>query len=248
MASRIAGHLFVRRPGVRVGPWVRHGLARGIRRPGLSMLLGSPAPYSPAGLAEWVRTQIGTTACETWPEEATVITAFDIAAGQRVAFGTLDAPDVGLSDAVAASSAIPLIFRPWEIDGRLYVDGGVVSGTHADLVLGSGRPLDLVLVLAPMAAEEDREGAWLHERVLDRVGRTALEEEITMIRSAWPDADVLVLRPAPQVLTAMRPNPMEPSAAVPSFIRTLISMRRTLARPEVWTLLDRHLVPAARSA
>lgn len=248
VAARIAGHLFVRQPGVKIGPWMRHGLAKGLRKPGLTLLLGSPAPYSPAGLAEWVRTQIGTTACQTWPAAPTVIPAYDIAAGTRVAFGTVDAPNVGLSDAVAASSAIPLVFRPWEIDGRLYVDGGVVSGTHADLVLGSGRPLDLVLVLAPMAAHEDREGAWLHERVLDRVGRTALDEELAMIRSSWPDTDLLVLRPAPQVLAAMRPNPMEPSAAVPSFIRTLISMRRTLARPEVWTLLERHLVQPARTA
>lgn len=242
VAERVARHVFVRDSGVKIGPWLRHGVLRSLRRPGLTMLLGSPARYSSGGLASWVREEIGPHASGGWPDRPTVITAFDVADGSRVAFGTESAPDVGMADAVAASSAIPLLFRPWEIDGRMYVDGGVSSGTHADLVLGSSQPLDLVIVLAPMASEEDREGAWFHERVFDRVGRTALGEEIRHIHDAWPDTDLLVLRPSPHALAAMRPNPMDAAAAVPSFIRTLIGMRRTLGRPEIWTLLERHLV------
>lgn len=247
VAGRIAGHVYTRDSRVKVGPWLRHGVLKGLRRPGLTMLLGSPARYSSGGLAQWVRNEIGEHAAETWPDTPTVVTAFDIAAGRRVAFGTELAPDVGMADAVAASSAIPLLFRPWDIDGRLYVDGGVASGTHADLVLGAPEPLDLVIVLAPMAAEEDREGAWFHERMFDRVGRTALGDEITRIRDTWPETDVLVLRPSRHALAAMRPNPMDTAAAVPSFIRTLIGMRKTLGSEEIWTLLERHLgsVPAA---
>jgi hypothetical protein len=40
----------------------------------------------------------------------------------------------------------------------------------------------------------------------------------------------------------MRPNPMDPSRAVATFMRTLISMKRTLARPEVWERLSHHLI------
>jgi hypothetical protein len=39
------------------------------------------------------------------------------------------------------------------------VDGDVISGTYLDLVLGSEEPLDLVIVLAPIAAETPRRGA-----------------------------------------------------------------------------------------
>lgn len=241
VAEKIAGHIFRRVSGVRFRPWMRHGLLPGLRKPGLSFVLGSPAPWEASGLAEWVESQIGA-AATAWPDRATVITAFDIQDRKRVAFGTDAAPDVAIADAVAASSAIPLLFQPWEIDGRLYVDGGVVSGTHADLVLGNPDPLDLVIVLAPFAVEDERDGSRIFERALDRVGRSALDSEIERIGERWPEAEVVVLRPSPPVLSAMRPNPMDTTAAVPSFIRTLIAMRRTLARPEIWDPLRRHIV------
>lgn len=240
VAQRVRERIFTRRPGVRVGTWVKHGILPGVRRPGLTLLLGSPAAYDTSGLAAWVAEELGS-AAHSWPGDPTVIVAYDVAARRRVAFGTIDSPDVGLADAVAASTSIPLLFRPRVMNGRAYVDGGVVSGTHADLVLGNARPLDLVLVIAPMAAEEERRGAWAHEKLFDRVGRRSLDEEIQLIKAAWPQCDVLVLRPIPSVLAAMRPNPMEADLAVPAFIRTLTSMKRTLARQENWQLLHRHL-------
>ena len=240
VAERIGKQLYQRqRPGG-VIRWVRRGLLPGLRKPGVTMLLGTPSLHHAGGIADWVAEQTGPMS-EAWPDRATVIVALDIADGDRVAFGTEDAPDVALKDAVAASSAVPVIFSPYEIDGRYYVDGGVVSGTHADLLLGNTDPLDLILVLAPMAAEEARDGARFYEGVFDRVGRTALSDELEAIEAAWPDCDVLVLRPAPMVLEVMRPNPMEPAAAVPTFVRALASLRNKLAKPEVWNILDSHL-------
>lgn len=241
VAERISGHLFAPDRGVRIGRWVRHGILPGLRRPGLTMLLGGPAAWTTDGLADWVRQQCGPVA-DSWPTRPTIITAFDVAAKRRVAFGTESAPDVSLADAVAASSAIPVAFQPRMIGNRLYVDGGVVSGTHADLVLGSPRPLDVLIVIAPMAAEEDRDGAWFYEKVFDRVGRTALGSELTRIHEEWPETDVVVLRPSPAVLAVMRPNPLDPAAAVPTFVRALMAMRRKLADPEIWAVLERHLV------
>lgn len=247
VAERISGHLFTRDRGVSLARWLRHGLLPGIRKPGLTMLLGGPAAWSTDGLADWVRAQCGP-AADSWPVQPTIITAFDVAAKHRVAFGTESAPDVTLADAVAASSAIPVAFQPRIVEGRLYVDGGVVSGTHADLVLGNPRPLDMLIVIAPMAAEEDREGAWFYERVFDRVGRTALGSELTRIHEEWPEVDVVVLRPSPAVLEVMRPNPLDPGAAVPTFIRALMAMRRKLADPEVWSVLERHLAPVPKTS
>lgn len=40
-------------------------------------------------------------------------------------------PDVAVADAVAASICLPVIFRPWEIGGELFVDGGIVSNLPA---------------------------------------------------------------------------------------------------------------------
>lgn len=242
VAERIRSHVYEKGPHSQVGTWARYGLGRGVRRPGLSMLLGSPAPYSATGIGRWVESQIGEEAAAGWPDRPTAIVAYNIKEQERTVFGTEQAPPVALSDAVAASSAVPLVFRPYEIDGQLYVDGGVSSGTHADLVIGHTEPLDLVLVMAPMAAEVQRRRARFHEKIFDRVGERSLREEIDLIKHAWPECDVVTLTPSPSVQNAMRPNPLDPTRAVPTFMRTLILMKRTLARPEVWDRLDDHLV------
>ena len=40
-------------------------------------------------------------------------------------------PDTPVADAVAASICLPVIFRPWTINGELHVDGGIVSNLPA---------------------------------------------------------------------------------------------------------------------
>jgi NTE family protein len=245
VAERINKQIYQRQRPRGVVRWVRRGLLPSLRKPGVTALLGSPAINHAGGIADWVEEQTGE-GSNGWPDRATVIVAYDIVGGQRVAFGTEDAPDVALKDAVAASSAVPVVFSPYEIDGRSYVDGGVVSGTNADLLLGNDDPLDLALILAPMAAEEPRDGARFYEGVFDRVGRTALDAELLAINAAWPNTEILVLRPSPMVLEVMRPNPMDPVAAVPTFVRTLASLRNKLARPEIWSVLDHHLNVSAR--
>lgn len=241
VADRIKSHIFTRGNRFGLGGWVRHGILPGLREPGLTLFLGSPAPYDASGLATWVKSHIGEERGESWPEKPTAIVAYDVAGRHRTVFGTESAPDTGIAHAVAASSAIPLLFCPYQIGDAIYVDGGVVSGTHADLVLGSDKPLDLVLVLAPMAAEVQRKRARFHEKMFDRVGQRSLADEIDLIESEWPNCEVLVLTPSPSVQNAMRPNPMDANRAVATFTRTLISMKRTLARPEVWARLEDHL-------
>ncbi len=247
VAARIRRTIYQRGGSRRLTNWVRHGLLAGVRSPGVTFTIGSPAVYDPIGVADWVRGQIGDEAAESWPDRPTAIVAIDAATKRRVAFGTTDAPDVGIAEAAAASSAIPLVFNPHVIGGRAYVDGGVASGTHADLLLAHEEPLDLIIVLAPLALPARRKGGSVIESVFDGVGQRALRQELAQLREAWPETDVLVLEPPPGALSAMRPNPMDAAAAVPSFIRTLTGMRNRLAEPEVWEVLERHLLPARRS-
>lgn len=242
VAERIRSHVYARNGTIELRTWVRHGIVPGLRDPGLRLFLGSPAPFRASGLADWVRYHVGEERAEQWPSLPTALVAYRLSSGRRVVFGTEGAPEVGLAHAVAASSAIPLLFSPYAIGDELYVDGGVASGTHADVVLGAERPLDLVLVLAPLAAEVQRKRARFHERVFDRVGQRSLQEEVGLIKEAWPRTDVVILSPSPSVQNAMRPNPMDANRAVPTFMRTLVSMKRTLARPEVWDRLDDHLL------
>lgn len=221
--------------------WVTKGLVPGLTNPGVGLVLGAPAPYSTEALVEWLEASIGPLA-DGWPERATVIPAYDLKSRSRIPFGTEAAPEVPLKAAVAASSAVPLVYEPVEIDGRWYADGGMASGTSLDLVLGNPEPLDLVIVIAPMAATTARPGGRFYEDLMDRYGRGALSRELDRVRQQWPDTDLLVLRPDERVLTASRPNLMSVEAAIPAFLATLRSMQDELAHPSTWKVLSDHIV------
>jgi NTE family protein len=223
--------------------WLRRGVLPGLRRPDLNLVLGSPAIYSTIGLAEWVDDALGPLAT-SWPAHPTVIVAFDLNERERTPFGTEAAPPAQLRNAVAASAAVPGIFQPIRIRDTWYADGGLASGTSVDLVLGSDEPLDLILVVAPLAASERRPGARFYEDIFDNFGRKALEAEVTLVKKHWPDTDVLVIRPDQRVLAVARPNPMSTEAAMPVFLRTIRSMKHELAAPATWSLLEKHLVGA----
>jgi NTE family protein len=225
--------------------WIRHSLVPGITRPGIRTLAGSPALHSADGIVDWLREVIGD-AADAWPERPILIPAYELESRSRVVFGDPDAPRLPIGRAAAASSAVPVVFQPVPVDGRHFVDGGVLSGTHADLVLRAGRPLDLILVVAPMASLESRPGAGRLERTLDRLGAEALAAELESVRARWPGTEVVVLRPDADVLSETRPNPLSTAAAVPVFLETLRSMQTTLADRKVWPALHRHVATRAR--
>jgi NTE family protein len=220
--------------------WIRRGLLPAIRQPSLHVALGSPGVYRTEGIEEWVYEAVGPLA-GAWPTKPTVMVAYDLERRTRVPFGTEGSPHVSLSKAVAASSAVPFVYEPVHIDGTWYADGGLASGTSADLLLANPEPLDLVIIVAPLAANVPRSGSRFYEDVFDKAGRSALATEIAAIKKAWPETDVLVLRPDESVLDISRPNPMSVGAAIPTFLETLRSMRHELAHGSVWTVLSKHL-------
>jgi NTE family protein len=82
---------------------------------------------------------------QDWPARRLVITGVDAETGEAVAWDR-DA-GVPLLRAVAASCAVPCVYPPVAINGGRYVDGGIRSGTNADLATG----YDTIVVIAPMA-------------------------------------------------------------------------------------------------
>ncbi len=66
------------------------------------------------------------------------LTATDLDTTDRIVFGEGEWRDVPISRAVAASSALPLIYEPVEIKGREMVDGGIRSTTNVDLAVKAG--------------------------------------------------------------------------------------------------------------
>jgi NTE family protein len=73
------------------------------------------------------------------------LTATDLDTTDRIVFGEGEWRDVPISRAVAASSALPLIYEPVEIKGREMVDGGIRSTTNVDLAVEAGARFILVV-------------------------------------------------------------------------------------------------------
>jgi NTE family protein len=95
-----------------------------------------------------LQTEVGRWGGAAW-EDGLRVCAVDLESGRRVVFGSGGAPAATVGQAVAASCAIPGVFRPITIEERRYVDGGAWSPTNADAA-PAGRG-DRVLVLEPTA-------------------------------------------------------------------------------------------------
>ena len=118
------------------------------------------------------------------------IAAVDMESGHRVMFGEPGAPDASVAEAVQASCAIPGFFRPIEIAGRSYVDGGVWSPTNMDRA-----PIERnarVLCLNPTAAlnptrEQPYGAIGLLSRSLAAVETAYLERRGVQVQLVAPD-------------------------------------------------------------
>lgn len=139
-----------------------------------------------------------------WPTRPLWICAYDLRAGRRVVFGREGAPPAPVGLAVAASSAIPMYFRPVTIEGRRYVDGGVHSMTNLDVVAGAG--LDLVVVVSPLSQAAIWDGA--SPAALMRAPlRARLRAEVAALRRTG--VPVVAIQPGRSVTAAMGLNPMD---------------------------------------
>ncbi len=124
-----------------------------------------------------------------WPEGLWIpaVAADD---GAVTVFGR-DRTDVSVSEAVEASSAVPGIFRPKPLGGARFLDGGLVSPTHADLAVGS----DLVIISSPMTRRGRRPLGLLARR------------RLTVEREALTGSRVVVVEPSPAAVEAAKGFP-----------------------------------------
>ncbi len=76
------------------------------------------------------------------------LVATNLDSGEAVPFGRPGWDHVPISQAVQASSALPGLFPPVEIDGQSYVDGALKKTMHASVALEEG--VDLMLCLNPL--------------------------------------------------------------------------------------------------
>ena len=131
-----------------------------------------------------------------WPDRELMISAVELYLGNRVAFGSDEAPPAALADAVLASTAIPGVFPPVRVGEHHYVDGGVFSATSLDLAVRAG--CRSIVCIAPLGyrldgqAQRREPGLWAPMALRAMFAR-ALKREVQDARAQG--VKVLVIRP-----------------------------------------------------
>ena len=137
------------------------------------------------------------------------VVATDVETGRRVVFGGQGMDHIPISLAVQASTAVPGLYQPVEVEGRVCVDGVLLKTMHASVALDHGA--DLLLCVNPLVpmdtgSEDAREA--LGKRAVQRGGLPALLSQsfrilihsravLGMERAAQshPDSDLVLFQP-----------------------------------------------------
>lgn len=181
-------------------------LLRGLSRPWSASPRALALAALPSGgiPTEAISAGIDTVYAGRWPDRPLWLCSYDLRAGRRVVFGRAGSPSATVGQAVSASCAIPMYFRPVAIQGRRYVDGGVHSMVNLDLL--AGQELDLVLAISPMS-QAAAFGVISPAMVMRQPLRSRLRAEVEALKRTG--VPVVAVQPGRTVTSAMGLNPMD---------------------------------------
>lgn len=135
------------------------------------------------------------------------IIATDLDSGERAVFGKDGKGIVPISKAVAASSAIPVLYKPMRIFGRDYVDGSMRGTASLDLAVEAGA--DLVVCINPLVPLDaktlygrdehigDEGVGTIVNQVVRIVMHSGLLYHIKSLRRQYPHVDFILIEPQP---------------------------------------------------
>ncbi|MGF1467027.1 MAG: patatin-like phospholipase family protein [Sandaracinaceae bacterium] len=131
-----------------------------------------------------------------------LVTAADIDGRGRVVFGSGYRERVPISEAVAASCCVPLLFRPYRIGDRYYVDGEVVRTLSIDLAIDAGADVVIISnVYRPRVTRPGDRSVALSgpSAVLNQTLNVVLSEKeqrgIDLIQRLYPHVTILNIQP-----------------------------------------------------
>ena len=144
------------------------------------------------------------------------ITACDLDRAEREVFGHDENNRVTVSEAVQASTALPLLYRPARVGGVDYVDGGVYRTANIDVAIEKGA--DLIVCYNPFRPilNSDRDGYlsdWGLKTVLNQSFRTLLHSRLRLGLHRYlldPEfrGDIVVLEPRERDVDFFNANPI----------------------------------------
>ncbi len=142
------------------------------------------------------------------------VAACDVDTAERVVFGADETCDVTISQAVQASTALPIFYRPPRINGVDYMDGGIRNTANIDVAIEKGA--DLIICYNPfrpfLNRIDDEEGGspyfaagrYLTDRglkvVINQVFRTLLHSRLKLALQRYLaderfQGDIVLLEP-----------------------------------------------------
>lgn len=141
-----------------------------------------------------------------------LVTATELDTARRVVFGEEGAPSAPISEAVAASMAIPLLYAPRQVGDHDYMDGGLRSTTNIEVAIAHGATLVVCInPLVPYVHDVRHllpSATGLPARFLSQKGfphiaaqayrimaQAQVEKELELVTGAHPEVDIVLVEP-----------------------------------------------------
>jgi len=140
------------------------------------------------------------------------IIATDLDNGQRAVFSKESHAHVPITKAVAASAAVPVLYKPVRIDGHDYVDGAARANASLDIAIEHGANLVVCInPLVPIDNSEHRnipilgpDTEFLSDKGLSAIAQQitrisahgALHYHIKQLRKTHPEVDIILIEPS----------------------------------------------------
>jgi predicted acylesterase/phospholipase RssA len=183
--------------------------------------------------------------------------------GRREIFGT-GYLESTISQAVAASAAFPLIYKPMRIGDQEYIDGGARGNASIDLAIEHGARL--IVCINPLVPFDHHPNAEVDPASNNRPSLTnqgiqsiasqtfrimlhaGLQYHIKQIKRAYPDVDVILIEPSQEDFYMFSYNIMKYSArlAVAQHGFETVTLKMAEDYPFYKETLARHNIPISR--
>jgi predicted acylesterase/phospholipase RssA len=159
------------------------------------------------------------------------LAATDLDTCERIVFGSAGWDDVPISEAVAASSALPMLYKPVVIKERQLIDGGVLSTTNLDIAVEAGAKFIVVVnPLVPYVNDFDKQVRTLagsrvrhvadlgFPQVLYQTFKLLAYQRLHEVAGRWeeryPGVDIILIEPEPNDELMFRTGIMSYAAGV----------------------------------
>jgi predicted acylesterase/phospholipase RssA len=173
--------------------------------------------YSGAGLSEYVEEALsdaGRVNDFRLLEHELYLTATDLDTCERIVFGEEEWSDVPISKAVECSTCLPIVYKPVDLKGRQFVDGGIRSTTNVDIAVEKGAKFIVVVnPLVPFVNDFETTIPTVTGRRVRRVSdmglpaianqtfrliaHQRLHQAVEQWQEKYPGVDIILLEPEP---------------------------------------------------